>query len=231
MIPRARPAPGHPPAPSPRSDGRPPVTVDVGCGSRKTPGAIGIDTARIPGVDLIGDLERGLPLRDGSVDVLHAYHVLEHVDDFLAAVGEIWRVLRHGGVAHIKGPHAASPYTTWKDPTHRRGLSIATFTYFDDTYFDGVAFSYYSPARFRIEHARLCISAKGAPVPLPPELLARKDLPPPEPHLFRVLRRGANPIFHALANRGRGWQYACERFWGPLVGVEEVYVVLRAIKE
>jgi SAM-dependent methyltransferase len=213
----------------PPFDGRP-VRVDVGCGERKIPGAIGIDTARISGVDLLGDLERGLPLRDGSVDVLHAYHVLEHVRDFIGSMEEIWRVLRDGGVAHIKAPHAASPYTTWKDPTHRRGLSIATFAYFDDTYFDGQVFAYYSKARFRIEHARLCFSGKGAPVPLPDELLARTDLPPPEPHLVRVLRRGLNPMFHALANRSRGWQYACERFWGPLTGIEEVYVVLRALK-
>ncbi len=210
------------------------VRVDVGCGSRKIPGAIGIDTASIPGVDLIGDLERGLPLRTSSVDVLHAYYVIEHVDDFLAAMGEIWRVLKHGGVAHIKAPHGSSPYATWKDPTHKRGLEIATFAYFDDTYFDGIAFSYYSPARFRIELANLRLFAKGAPVPLSDEMqtrLERGELSWPEPRLFRLLRPVLNPMFHAVANRRRGWQYAAERFWGPLVGIEEVYVVLRAIKD
>ena len=43
-----------------------------------------------------------------DLDVLHAYHVVEHVDDFLAAMKEIWRVLKHGGVAHIKAPHMAA---------------------------------------------------------------------------------------------------------------------------
>lgn len=206
------------------------VRIDVGCGARKAPGTLGIDTARIPGVDLLGDLDGGLPLRTGSVDELHCYHVLEHVPDFLGAVGEMWRVLRHGGIAHVKCPHASSPYMTWKDPTHKRGLSIATFTYFDDSYFDGAAFGYYSPARFRIETARLCFTATGPPAPMPPPA-SGAELPAVEPHGFTVARRVMNPVVHALANRGRGWQYACERFWGPLIGIEELYVVLRAIKE
>jgi len=204
--------------------------VDLGCGARKMPGAVGLDAVAIPGVDVIGDADRGLPLRTSSVDEIHAYHLLEHVEDFLGVMGEIWRVLKHGGRAHIKAPHAASPYMTWKDPTHRRGLSIATFAYFDDTYFDGAAFSYYSPARFRIEVARLCFTATGAPGPMPqPPSGAR--LPEVEPHAITVARRVANPMFHALANRGRGWQAACERFWGPLVGIEEVHVVMRALKD
>jgi hypothetical protein len=205
------------------------IVVDIGCGNRKMPGALGIDVVGIPGVDLLGDLERGLPLATGSVDELHAYHILEHVGDFSASMTEIWRVLRDGGRAHIKAPHAASTYTTWKDPTHRRGLSIATFAYFDDTYFDGAVFKYYSPARFRIEKARLCFTANGPPVDMPPPADGR-TLPPTEPHAITVARRVANPMVHALANRSRGWQYACERFWGPIAGIEEVHVVLRAIK-
>jgi SAM-dependent methyltransferase len=205
------------------------VRVELGCGTRKIPGTVGLDIVTLPGVDLVADMERGLPFRDGSVDELHAYHVLEHVDDFLGVMGEIWRVLRDGGRAHLKVPHAASSFMTWKDPTHRRALSIATFAYFDDTYFDGAAFSYYSPARFRIERAKLRFSAKGTPAPLPPPEPGRK-MPLPEPHAIRVARRFVNPIFDVLANRSRQAQYNCERFWGPIVGIEEVDLVLRAIK-
>lgn len=193
------------------------------------PDALGVDIVAVPGVDLLGDLDRGLPLRDSSVDVLHAYHVLEHVPDFTRGMSEIWRVLKPGGRAHIKVPHACSNFMTWKDPTHRRGLMLATFAYFDDTYFDGAAFSYYANASFRIEKARLCFTATGPPVPMP----ARddgSDAPLPEPHGFTVARRVLNPMASAIANKSRGFQYACERFWGPLVGIEEVHVVMRAIK-
>jgi SAM-dependent methyltransferase len=205
------------------------VAIDVGCGARKVPGTLGVDIIPIPGVDAVADLERGLPLATNSVDTLHCYHLLEHVADYLGAMGEIWRVLKPGGKAHIRVPHAASPYMTWKDPTHRRGLSLATFTYFDDTYFDGRVFSYYSPARFRIEVARLCFTAQGPPAPIAPR--SATALPPVEPHGITVARRVLNPLVHALANRSRGWQYACERFWGPWIGIEELYVVLCAIKD
>lgn len=189
--------------------------VDLGCGSRKMAGAIGMDIVAVPGVDIIADMGRGLPFRDSSLDGIYAYHVLEHLDDFLAAVGEIWRVLKHGGRAWIKAPHASSTFMTWKDPTHRRGLSIATFAYFDDTYFDGAAFSYYSPARFRIEKARLNFT------------LTDRQLHAPS---YRLPRRVLNVVFDALANKSRGYQYACERFWAPLVGIEEVVLTMRAIK-
>jgi SAM-dependent methyltransferase len=191
-------------------------TVDLGCGSRKIKGCIGMDIVAVPGVDVVADMSRGLPFRDNSLDGIYAYHVLEHLDDFLGIMGEIWRVLKHDGKAYVKVPHASSPYMLWKDPTHRRGLSLATFTYFDDTYFDGIAFAYYSPARFRIEHAKLNFT------------LTDRQFHAPS---YRLPRRVLNQVFDAVANKGRGWQYACERFWGPLVGIEEAVLRLRAIKD
>jgi SAM-dependent methyltransferase len=189
-------------------------TVDLGCGARKMQGAIGMDIVPVAGVDVVASMERGLPFKDNSLDGVYAYHVLEHMDDFLAIMGEIWRVCRDGAIVRIKVPHASSTYMTWKDPMHRRGLFIATFAYFDDTYFDGNAFAYYSPARFRIEKAKLNFT-----------LTDRKVTPDLSP-----MRRLLNPIFETIANRSRGWQYACERFWGPIVGIEEAVLTLRAIK-
>lgn len=191
------------------------MTVDLGCGSRKMSGAIGMDIVAVPGVDVVANMAYGLPFKDNSIDDVYAYHVLEHLDDFLAIMGEIWRVCRDGGKVHVKVPHASSPFMLWKDPTHRRGLSIATFTYFDDSYFDGIAFSYYSPARFRIEKAKLNFTLTDRQV---------------DPAISRV-RRVLNPIFDAIANKNRSYQYACERFWGPIVGIEEAVLTLRALKD
>jgi hypothetical protein len=130
-------------------------------------------------------------------------------------MGDIWRVCRDGARVHIKVPHASSTYTTWKDPTHRRGLSIATFSYFDDTYFDGIAFGYYSPARFRIEKAKLNFTLT--------DRKKAEELP--------RSRRLLDTVFNSVANRSRGWQYVCERFWGPIVGIEEAVLTLRAVKQ
>lgn len=190
-------------------------SVDLGCGDGKVKGAIGVDNVRIPGVDVVADLNQGLPFKDSSIDNVVVYHILEHVDDFIGTMNEIWRVCKDGAKVYVRVPHAASTFVTWKDPTHRRGLSIATFAYFDDTYFDGAAFAYYSPARFRIEQARLNFTLTS--------------------HDTNVIlswpRRIANALFHSLANRDRRFQYFCERFWGPIVGIEEAVLTMRAIKQ
>jgi hypothetical protein len=39
-----------------------------------------------------------------------------------------------------------------------------------------------------------------------------------------------NTVFDVLANKNRSYQYACERFWGPIAGIEEVVLTMRAIK-
>jgi SAM-dependent methyltransferase len=189
--------------------------VDIGCGTHKTRGTIGLDNVAVPGVDVVGDLNQGLPFRDNSLDAVYAFHILEHLNDFLGTMNEIYRVCKPGALVFVKVPHAASTFVTWKDPTHQRGLFIATFAYFDDSYFDGAAFSYYSPARFRIERAKLHFT-----------LSSYDD----ENVQLGWPRRIANALFDALANRSRRFQFFCERFWGPVVGVEEAELVMRALK-
>ena len=54
-------------------------------------------------VDALTDLTR-LPHRDGSIDLLVCYHVLEHVPDDRAAMAEIARVLAPGGAALLQVP-------------------------------------------------------------------------------------------------------------------------------
>jgi SAM-dependent methyltransferase len=55
------------------------------------------------GVDVVGSVT-AIPLADASVDVLVCYHVLEHVPDDAAALRELGRVLRPGGVGIVQVP-------------------------------------------------------------------------------------------------------------------------------
>jgi len=56
-----------------------------------------------------------LPLADGSADLLVAYHVLEHVPDDAAAMREVARVLKPGGLALLQVPWAPGRATD-EDP-------------------------------------------------------------------------------------------------------------------
>jgi SAM-dependent methyltransferase len=71
---------------------------------------LGIDSRD---VKVLGDLTR-LPFQDRSVDVLVAFHVLEHIPDDAAAMREICRVLGDTGIGLVQVPMAAGP--TDEDP-------------------------------------------------------------------------------------------------------------------
>jgi 2-polyprenyl-6-hydroxyphenyl methylase/3-demethylubiquinone-9 3-methyltransferase len=97
-----------PPAPHPGA-----LLIDVGCGGGLLAPHLRGRGYRHVGVDLMGaglalGRERGvtpvrgdataLPFADGCADVVVAGEILEHVTDLTAAVAEVCRVLRPGGV-------------------------------------------------------------------------------------------------------------------------------------
>jgi len=66
-----------------------------------------------PGVTLRADIVR-LPHRDAVFDLIYCSHVLEHIPDDRAAMRELRRVLRVGGIAVILTPLWTRP--TFEDP-------------------------------------------------------------------------------------------------------------------
>lgn len=109
-----------------------PVRVELGCGNKKQPGWIGVDSKPLPGVDVVADLELGLGfLPDACVDELFAHHVLEHVEGLEGLLAEIVRVLKPSGHARIDVPHFSNPYY-YSDYTHRRFFGLYTLYHFVD---------------------------------------------------------------------------------------------------
>lgn len=69
-----------------------------------------------PGVDVHADLTAtGLP--DGSFDAIICSHVLEHIPHDLAAIREMFRLLRQHGVAYVQVPFSQESPTTEEDPS------------------------------------------------------------------------------------------------------------------
>ena len=92
------------------------LKVDLGCGTRKQKGFIGIDRFLLTGVDVVADLDRTLPFVDDSIDAVLASHSLEHVRDLMATMREIYRICKHGAQVCIVAPYheqklnLANPY-------------------------------------------------------------------------------------------------------------------------
>ena len=113
-------------------NGKEPVTIELGCGPKKKDGRIGVDKVDLPNVDIVADLENGLPFfPDDSVDEIHCRSVFEHIENFENLMKEIVRVLKDNGKAYVSVPHFSNPYY-YSDYTHRRFFGLYTFYYFVD---------------------------------------------------------------------------------------------------
>jgi predicted SAM-dependent methyltransferase len=130
------------------------VVINIGCGRRRIPGAIGIDNINLPSVDIVADIEQGLPfLEDNSVDIVIAESILEHVDNFESLIREVHRVLKPEGELRVEVPHFSNPYY-FSDYTHKRFFGLYTFDYFVDDAKQTMKRSvpdYYTDIRFTIE--------------------------------------------------------------------------------
>lgn len=98
--------------------------VDLGCGGRKTPGALGVDQWAAPGVDVVASLDDSpWPIEDNRFDRIVCRHIIEHVADVVVFMSEVHRIGKDGARVEITTPHFSST-NSWQDPTHRRHLSL-----------------------------------------------------------------------------------------------------------
>lgn len=126
--------------------------LDVGCGVRKHPGAIGLDRNPASVADVLADLDQfPYPFRDSSFDEVRAVHVIEHVADVIRTMEEFHRLARPAGRVFLATPHYTD-FSSFCDPTHRWHLNSYSFRYFGE---DNAGFGYYSPVRFREISVRL----------------------------------------------------------------------------
>ena len=79
------------------------MKLNVGCGRDPLEGWTNLDLADWPGVDIVADITKLIPLSDNTVDEIRCSHTIEHVTDPLAAMTELWRVARDG--CHRRVPH------------------------------------------------------------------------------------------------------------------------------
>ena len=97
------------------------MKLDLGCGTRKRDGYIGIDSMTLPDVDVVIDLRlTPWPWADNSIDGAFSSHFVEHLtgDERIPFFNELWRVLKPGAEAEIITPdwsHASA----YGDPTHK----------------------------------------------------------------------------------------------------------------
>ncbi|AFY50919.1 putative O-linked N-acetylglucosamine transferase, SPINDLY family [Nostoc sp. PCC 7524] len=105
------------------------VRIDLGCGANKSVGFIGVDICNDPSVDIVADLNKKFPLPDSSVDELKAHDIIEHLQDRIHTMNEIWRVCKPGAKVDIRVP-STDGRGAFQDPTHVSFWNINSFLYY-----------------------------------------------------------------------------------------------------
>lgn len=104
--------------------------LNIGAGQTYIPGFMNIDIS--PKADITLDLGKDkLPLEEDSVDLIFSYHTLEHVPDYLFALSEIHRVLRHGGCFLLGVPYVTLTEYHLVNPYHLHNFNEFSFDFFD----------------------------------------------------------------------------------------------------
>ncbi len=87
------------------------IKLDIGCGTQKREGFVGLDRRTFPGVDVVHDITKHpWPFADSSVEEIWCSHVLEHLDhnahnpERVRFMNEVYRILVPGGKATIVVP-------------------------------------------------------------------------------------------------------------------------------
>ena len=122
-----------------------PSRINLGSGKDYKAGWLNLDVLERTEPDLVLDLAGALPLplslhaastgpvrlEAGSVELINANNVLEHVPDLPALMTNCLALLETGGEMHIEVPYEAAP-TAWQDPTHVRAMNEQSWLYYTD---------------------------------------------------------------------------------------------------
>lgn len=145
------------------------MQIDLCCGSKKRAGALGVDVAPGPGIDVVHNLDQApWPLEKNSADDIVCEHGIEHVRDVIGFMKECHRVLKPGGEVTIVTPHFSS-HNSYSDPTHLRHLSAYWFKPFlgggylasDDLRFEIVSTEVSFGKGFGAKIAKFLIALRG----------------------------------------------------------------------
>lgn len=121
--------------------------LHLGCGKDIRDGFVNVDSAKLPGVDKVYDLNKyPWPFKESEFSYVYADNVLEHLNSIVEPMEEIWRVTKNGSISHIIVPIVPSVWA-FIDPTHKQFYTPYTFDYFTSS--SGLG-EYYSKARFKI---------------------------------------------------------------------------------
>lgn len=106
--------------------------LNLGCGEDKKEGYVNLDFHAHVKPNVVHDLNRfPYPFPDNEFDHIEAFHILEHLDRPFAVMTELHRILKPGGMLHIKVPHFSRGLT---HSEHKAGFDVVFPYYFNKNF-------------------------------------------------------------------------------------------------
>jgi SAM-dependent methyltransferase len=119
--------------------------LNIGSGSSRIEGFVNVDCIPGPEVDIVFDIDTckntPLPITDSSITSILMSHVLEHLDNPLPAMQELYRVAANGCRLRVRVPHSNND-EAWIDPTHKRPWHWRSFIYFGQPKYHSFDYGY-----------------------------------------------------------------------------------------
>ena len=137
-------------------------------------GWINVDRMKLPGVDIVADIDRcadePIPLEDDSVDEFLLSHVIEHIRNPLPLMQELHRIAKSNALAVIRVPYGSSD-DAYEDPTHVRSYFLDSFHYFSQPLYWRADYGYRGD--WQLEKVRLILPAAQNQGLSPKEILIK----------------------------------------------------------
>ena len=101
--------------------------LNLGSGKDIKQGWVNLDSAKLPGVDVVHDIEKlPLPFKDSEFDEILCQDVLEHIE-YIPILKDIHRILKMGGKLKIRVPHFTNTLSRMTGTAGFSEMEIADF--------------------------------------------------------------------------------------------------------
>lgn len=127
------------------------MNLNLGCGKKRIAGFIGLDKIKTEATDVIHDLNVfPYPFADNYAKEIIMDNVIEHLDDVMAVMEELYRLAEPNAIVKINVPYFKSN-SAFTDPTHKHFFTENSFKYFNESN----PLNFYSKARFEVVSVKL----------------------------------------------------------------------------
>lgn len=129
------------------------LKLNIGSGNHRLPGFLSVDNNQnASGVDVAHNLESlPWPFEESSVEAVVMDHVLEHLEDTIGVLKELYRICADGARIEIRTPHFSC---NWTHPGHKRAIGVGLFDHFDPAHEERYGRCHFQVGRVRLHWMR-----------------------------------------------------------------------------